>query len=68
MIPWWNYSGSGRMRTLVFRDGGALVGVLPIFVHDWNGWRQATLLGNGISDYLDLLANAGYSREYTQVA
>jgi CelD/BcsL family acetyltransferase involved in cellulose biosynthesis len=29
------------------------VGVLPCFLHQWNGARQLTLMGSGISDYLD---------------
>jgi CelD/BcsL family acetyltransferase involved in cellulose biosynthesis len=37
---------------LVFRDPD-IVGVLPCFLHDWNGRRQLTLIGSGISDYLD---------------
>jgi CelD/BcsL family acetyltransferase involved in cellulose biosynthesis len=56
LIPWWDYSGSGRLWTLAFRQNGTLVGLLPMFLHDWDGRRQLTLMGNGISDHLDMLA------------
>jgi CelD/BcsL family acetyltransferase involved in cellulose biosynthesis len=53
LSTWWGHFGSGQLRTLVFRDGAAVVGVLPCFLHAWNGKRQLTLLGTGVSDYLD---------------
>jgi CelD/BcsL family acetyltransferase involved in cellulose biosynthesis len=61
LIPWWDYSGSGRMCTLAFRESGRLAGLLPMFVHDWNGRRQVTLMGNGISDRLDLTAEPEFA-------
>ncbi len=30
-----------------------LVGLIPCFLHEWQGLRQLTLIGAGISDYLD---------------
>jgi CelD/BcsL family acetyltransferase involved in cellulose biosynthesis len=56
LIPWWDHSGSGQLWTLAFRQNGTLVGLLPMFRHDWEGRRQLTLMGNGISDHLDMLA------------
>ncbi len=52
LITWWSHFGSGTLHVLVFRDP-EIVGVLPCFLHDWNGSRQLTLIGSGISDYLD---------------
>jgi CelD/BcsL family acetyltransferase involved in cellulose biosynthesis len=62
LIPWWDYSGSGRMWTLAFRHNDTLVGLLPMFVHDWDGRRQVTLMGNGISDRLDMLAQPEFAQ------
>lgn len=53
LITWWKHFGSGRLRTLIFREDGQAAGVLPCFVHEWNGRRQITLVGTGISDYAD---------------
>lgn len=52
LIPWWRHFGSGSLRVLVFRKPEC-VGVVPCFLHEWNGARQLTLIGSGISDYLD---------------
>lgn len=53
LITWWEHFGSGKLRCFLFRDGEDLVGVIPCFLHEWNGARQMTLLGTGISDYLE---------------
>ncbi len=54
LLPWWQHFGSGDLQVLLFRDGsGSLAGLLPCFRHEWNGHRQLTLIGSGISDYLE---------------
>jgi CelD/BcsL family acetyltransferase involved in cellulose biosynthesis len=59
-IPWWRRFGSGTLHCLPMRaEGGRLAGVLAFFVHEWDGRRQATLVGNGITDYLGLIAEPG---------
>ena len=55
LLPWWSHFGSGRLRVMVFREAGEVAGVLPLFLHEWKGRRQLTLLGSGITDYLDPL-------------
>ena len=55
LITWWRHFGSGRLHVLVFRENENLTGVVPCFLHQWNGLRQMTLIGSGISDYLDPL-------------
>lgn len=55
LVTWWSHFGSGELHMLVFRAGREVVGVLPSFLHSWNGRRQLTLLGTGLTDYLDPL-------------
>src|SRR5947209_123714 len=55
LFTWWEHFGSGELRVMVFREDGSVVGVLPLFLHEWNGCRQLSLIGTGISDYLDPL-------------
>ncbi len=55
LVTWWSHFGNGTLRVLAFRNRGELTGVLPCFLHEWNGRRQLTLVGSGISDYLDPL-------------
>ncbi len=53
LITWWRHFGGGTLRVFVFRDRNEIAGVVPCFLHDWNGARQMTLIGTGISDYLE---------------
>ncbi len=53
LMTWWLHFGSGRLRCLLFRDGEEIAAIVPCFLHEWNGARQITLLGAGISDYLE---------------
>jgi CelD/BcsL family acetyltransferase involved in cellulose biosynthesis len=57
-LPEWllirqRHFGGGEPRVLVFRTGGPIAGIIPRFLHEWNGRRQLTLMGSGISDYLE---------------
>ncbi|MBV9300853.1 MAG: GNAT family N-acetyltransferase [Acidobacteriaceae bacterium] len=54
LLTWWSHFGTtGQPHVLVFREGGEIAGVIPLFLHQWNGQRQMTLIGSGISDYLE---------------
>lgn len=53
LIAWWRHFGSGALHLLAFRVNGDIVGIVPLFLHEWKGARQFTLLGSGISDYLE---------------
>ncbi|MDQ6758528.1 MAG: GNAT family N-acetyltransferase [Acidobacteriota bacterium] len=55
LIPWWNSFGGGELYTFAARAQGRLIGLAPMFLHSCNGRRQVKFLGNGISDYLDIL-------------
>jgi CelD/BcsL family acetyltransferase involved in cellulose biosynthesis len=63
LLPWWRHSGSGRMFALAFRDAGRLVGLMPAFIHEWEGRRQCTLMGTGPTDHLDLIAEPQHSSD-----
>lgn len=57
-LPWLRHLGGGRLRTIVVRDGGTPVGLLPLSIISSGEppVRIAVLNGTGISDYLDLIA------------
>jgi CelD/BcsL family acetyltransferase involved in cellulose biosynthesis len=63
LLPWWAHLGGGELWTLALRDRAGLAGLAPLFVWQGGGARQVTLLGNGISDRLGLLAAPGRGRE-----
>ena len=58
LLTWWTHFGNGQLHVLVFREKEAIVGIVPCFRHQWNGLRQLTLIGSGISDYLDPVIDA----------
>ncbi|HEY4250610.1 MAG TPA: GNAT family N-acetyltransferase [Roseomonas sp.] len=59
LIPWWRHIGQGKLLTLVLREHGALVGLLPFYVHGGEGSRRLFPLGIGTTDYLDAVAMPG---------
>jgi CelD/BcsL family acetyltransferase involved in cellulose biosynthesis len=61
LIPWWKWFGSGELHALAFRSRERLAGFLPLFIHEWNGHRQVTIAGTGISDRLGLLAEEPFA-------
>lgn len=63
LLTWWKHFGSGELRVFACRQGCALLGILPCFLHTWEGRRQLTLLGSGISDYLEPLMAPGSAPE-----
>jgi len=61
LLPWWDAFGSGEIFSFAVRVRGKLVALAPMFLHPWNGRRQVTFLGNGVSDHLDFLADSEYA-------
>ena len=61
---WWKSFGSGELRVFAGWQDGALVGLLPCFLHSWNDRRQITILGSGISDYLGVLVAPEHSTAF----
>lgn len=55
LLPWWWALGRADLWTLAIRDGPDLVGLAPFYIHADAGTRQVTLIGNGITDRLDML-------------
>ena len=64
LLTWWKHFGSGELRVFTFRNtAGELSGIIPCFLHEWKGKQQLTLLGSGVSDYLDPLVQQESSKE-----
>ncbi len=56
---WWqSFGGRKRLRLLLARENGALVGLAPLYVsrHLGTPLRRLAFVGTGASDYLDVLA------------
>jgi CelD/BcsL family acetyltransferase involved in cellulose biosynthesis len=61
LLGWWRHFGQGQLYVVVFRERNAIAGIIPCFRHQWNGRRQLTLIGSGISDYLEPPIQKEYS-------
>ena len=59
-LTWWRHFGSGQLRALAFFEGDILAGLVPCFRHEWKGARQLTLIGSGITDFLEPPVRTGY--------
>jgi len=53
LLTWWDHFGSGELQAVVAWKQETIVGLLPCFRHSWQNARQMTLIGSGITDYLD---------------
>ena len=58
-IAWWRHFGIGELLTLAIHYGGRLAGIVPCFC---NQFGKGRLIGTGISDYLDILAENGFEQ------
>lgn len=57
LLPWWRHIGEGALLTIVLRDAGRLVGVVPLYVFTQprDGSRVLFPLGVATTDLLDAL-------------
>jgi len=64
MLPWARHLAPADVRTLALRDGGRLVALAPCFVwRDAAGRRALSLIGAGLSDQMDFLAEPAHAGE-----
>lgn len=59
LIPWWRAFKPGALLTVVVRIGGRLVGLAPFYVEGTGDRARILALGISISDYQDVLVEAG---------
>ncbi len=53
LFAWWRFFGSPEPLVLTARDGGELVGILPLYLLRDPGCRKLLPVGVGLSDYID---------------
>jgi CelD/BcsL family acetyltransferase involved in cellulose biosynthesis len=59
LIPWWRAFKPGTLLTVAVRMGGRLVGLAPFYVEGSGQRARVLALGISISDYQDVLVEAG---------
>jgi CelD/BcsL family acetyltransferase involved in cellulose biosynthesis len=55
LFAWWRFFATPEPLVLTVRDGGELVGVLPLYLLSEPGCRKLLPIGVGLSDYVDAL-------------
>lgn len=57
LLPWWKHFGNSKLLVLALRRNKRLIGLAPFFVFRRQEDRllQISLIGTGISDYLDVI-------------
>ena len=55
ILPWWRHLGGGELLAMGLWQDKELVGLAPLFIHEWMGRRQISPLGVSISDYTEFL-------------
>jgi len=66
LLPWWKHLGGGDIWSLALRSSGRLSALAPVFRHGMPGQnvRQISLVGAGITDYLDFIAEPEVARDF----
>lgn len=63
LLPWWRHLGEGALAALALRVDGRLRALAPLYIRTADdGRRRAALLGEGVSDTLDVLAEPPLER------
>jgi CelD/BcsL family acetyltransferase involved in cellulose biosynthesis len=57
LIAWWRSFGNSKLYVLAVYSGADLRGLAPFYIDDNAGGDERRLLGSGVSDYLDVLAD-----------
>jgi CelD/BcsL family acetyltransferase involved in cellulose biosynthesis len=66
LYSWWeSYGEAYELRLVMVRDGGLLVGLVPLMLERRRGIGRLLFIGTGITDYLDVLARDGWEAEIT---
>jgi CelD/BcsL family acetyltransferase involved in cellulose biosynthesis len=65
IATFWKHRGRGQLFVLVAREAGRMVGILPLAIARYRGLplRRVSFLGAPLSDYQDLISEAGRAAE-----
>lgn len=67
LYSWWESYGEGHeLRLVTIRDGGLLVGLMPLMLEPRGGLGRLLFIGTGLTDYLDALAREGWEDEVSK--
>lgn len=64
LLPWWDHFAGEGLFTVATSTGGQLAGIAPMRICQDAGERRMVMLGIGVSDYLDAIADDGLAGEF----
>lgn len=70
LYSWWEAYGEGYdLRLIAVRYEGTLIGIVPLMLErQWSYFGRLLFIGNGPTDYLDILARQGCEAQVTEAA
>lgn len=61
LFSWWeSYGAPYELRLITIRDGGLLVGLMPLMLHRRAPLARLLFIGTGLTDYQDILIREGW--------
>ena len=64
LYSWWEFYGKGHeLRVVTIRDGGLLVGLMPLMLERRGGFGRLLFVGTGLTDHQDILVREGWEGE-----
>jgi CelD/BcsL family acetyltransferase involved in cellulose biosynthesis len=68
LFTWWEHYGeSYELRLVTIREGGLLVGLMPLMLERRGGFGRLLFVSTGLTDYHDILAREGWEAQVAQV-
>lgn len=69
LYSWWEYYGSeGALRLLVVRQGGLMIGLVPLMLEPRLALSRLVFIGTGVTDRLDILVRDGHHDGFIRCA
>jgi CelD/BcsL family acetyltransferase involved in cellulose biosynthesis len=69
LYSWWEHYGEGyKLHLITIREGGLLVGIMPLMLEYRGGFGRLLFVGTGLTDYLDVLMRGGWESRVSDVA
>jgi CelD/BcsL family acetyltransferase involved in cellulose biosynthesis len=67
LYSWWEFYGDDyELRLVTVRDGGLLVGIVPLMLKPQMGFGTLLFIGTGLVDNLDMLARDGWEGKVSE--
>jgi CelD/BcsL family acetyltransferase involved in cellulose biosynthesis len=64
LYSWWEFYGKGyKLRVVTIRDGGLLVGIMPLMLQRRGGFGRLLFVGTGLTDHQDVVVREGWEAQ-----